>query len=45
MINEIIKSIALTLLELEEFVQSDMGKKFCRLDMPSGQTFLVRVEA
>lgn len=30
---------------LEEFVQSDMGKKFCRLDMPSGQTFLVKVEA
>lgn len=29
---------------LEEFVDSDMGKKFCRLDMPSGQTFLVRVE-
>lgn len=30
---------------LEEFVRSDMGKKFCRMDMPSGQTFLVRTEA
>jgi hypothetical protein len=30
---------------LEEFVQSDIGKKFCRIDMPSGQTFLVRTEA
>lgn len=27
---------------VEEFMASDLGRNFCRIDLPSGQTFLIR---
>lgn len=30
---------------VEEFMDSDAGRQFCRIDLQSGQTFLVRIHA